>query len=231
MLNLVWLALVLGGMAFAAVRGDVGRVADAAMSSATTGVDTALGLMGVMCLWLGLMKVAEKSGFVAVLARALTPLGRLLFPGLPKNSPALGPVFMNMGANLLGLGNAATPFGLKAMQELQKLNPHPDTATDEMCSFLVLNTSSITLVAAVVVALRAQAGARQPADIVVPTFLATCCACAVGLTVERLLRRLFPAEGGRRAGGRLREGREGPAGGRGIGGAAGWRGSRGGGPR
>lgn len=197
MLNAIWLGLVVIGVAVAGFKGQVGTVATAATEAARAALDTAIGLAGVMALWMGLMRIAEQSGLMTVLARLISPITRWLFPGMPKDHPALGAIAMNVSANLLGLGNAATPLGLKAMQELQSLNPEKDTASTAMITFLVLNTSSVTLVPGTLVALRAAAGSRSPADIVVPTLVATLASAFVGLSLDALCRRWW----GRRAGG------------------------------
>ena len=149
-------------------------------------------LVGVMTLWLGLMKVAEEAGLVELLARAARPALRRLFPGVPAGHPALGAMVMNVAANMLGLGNAATPFGLRAMEALDQLNPRKGTASDAQALFCALNTASVQIVPASVIALRAAAGARQPADVLGATLLASACATAVALLSARLLRHLFP---------------------------------------
>lgn len=189
-LNAIWLALVLGGILAAGMRGQVDAVATAATESARAAIDTAIGLAGVMALWMGLVRIAEQSGLMQGLARLISPVTRWFFPGLPRSHPALGAIAMNISANLLGLGNAATPLGLKAMQELQTLNTgDPEEATPAMCTFLVLNTSSVTLIPGTLIALRAAAGSRAPADIVVPTLIATLIAAAVALTADAVCRR------------------------------------------
>lgn len=177
------------GVLVAAARGQVAEVTDVAMSSARQGVETAVGLLGVMVLWLGLSRVAERAGLVDAVAGLVRPALRRLFPDIPKDHPAMGAMVMNITANLLGLGQAATPFGLKAMQALQALNPRRDTASDAMVTFLVLNTSGITLVPAIVIGLRAQYGSANPGDILLPTILASTAALVVGLTVDALVRR------------------------------------------
>jgi spore maturation protein A len=146
-----------------------------------------------MALWLGLMRVAEEAGLVRALARAARPLMRRLFPDVPAEHPAMGAMLMNLSANLLGLGNAATPFGVKAMQELQGLNPHPGTASDAQALFCALNTASVQLVPASVIALRAAAGSRAPGEIIGATLLASLCSAVVAVTAAKLLRRAFPA--------------------------------------
>ncbi len=173
MINIIWVVLLVGGIIIGVLTGNTQAVTEAAMSYADTGVELALGLIGMMALWLGLMKIAEESGLVRLIGRALTPIMKFLFPEVPKDHPAMGSMVMNMAANILGLGNAATPLGIKAMQELQDLNEGKDTASNSMCMFLAINTSSITLVASSVVAYRLAAGSNNPASIIGPTLVAT----------------------------------------------------------
>lgn len=189
MVNLVWAGLLVAGVLVALARGKADAITETAMTSAGTAVEILIELLGVMVLWLGLARVAEDAGLVHTLARLVRPVLRRVFPDVPPDHPAVGAMAMNISANLLGLGSAATPFGLKAMQHLQELNPRKDTASDAMVTFLVLNTSGLTLVPAVVIGLRAQHGAAHPADIMVPVLLATCASTATGLLVDRLLRR------------------------------------------
>jgi spore maturation protein A len=161
----------------------------AALASAREAVTLSLGLAGVMALWLGLMRVAEEAGLVRALARAARPVMRRLFPEVPEGHPAMGAMLMNVSANVLGLGNAATPFGVKAMQELETLNPHPGTATDAQALFCALNTASVQLIPASVIALRAAAGSRAPGEIIGATVLASLCGAATAVTAARLLAR------------------------------------------
>ena len=164
----------------------------AMVDSAAGAVELALGLVGVMTLFLGLMKVAEAGGMLTILARLIRPLMVRLFPGVPADHPAMGAMILNLSANALGLGNAATPFGIRAMQELDKLNPRPGTATDPMVLFLAINTSSVTLLPTGVIALRAAAGSADPAGILPTTLFATLCSTAVAIGGAFLYRRLFP---------------------------------------
>lgn len=173
MLNLIWLFLILTGIGVAALNGRIDLVTETFFSGANEGVKVCLDLIGLMTLWLGMLEIAKQAGLMRMLARILRPLTVLLFPGVPPNHPAMGAIIMNVSANILGLGNAATPFGLKAMEELQKLNPHPDTATDAMCTFLAANTSCITLVPATIIGVRVAAGSANPTEIVGPTLFAT----------------------------------------------------------
>ena len=162
----------------------------AMVDSAAGSVELALGLVGVMTLFLGLMKVAEKGGLLTVIARLIRPLMARLFPEVPPEHPAMGAMILNLSANVLGLGNAATPFGIRAMQELNRLNPTPGTATDAMALFLAINTSSVTLLPTGVIALRAAAGSADPAGILPTTLFATACSTATAIIAVKLLRRL-----------------------------------------
>ncbi|MCG0278228.1 MAG: spore maturation protein [Thermanaeromonas sp.] len=189
MVNLVWLAMLLAGIIVAASQGKIEVVTSASLEAARTAVNLALELVGLMALWLGLLRIAEEAGLVRLLARALKPLTRILFPELPPDHPALGAILMNLSANILGLGNAATPFGLKAMQELQKLNPSPEEATPAMCTFLGLNTGCITLLPATIIGIRAAANSTDPTIIVGPTILSTGASMLAAILADRLFRR------------------------------------------
>ncbi len=169
-------------------RGKGGDLTQILVKSAHQGVETILSLAGVILFWMGIARIAEKSGLAEIFSRLVSPFLRRLFPDLPPGHPALGAIAMNVSANLLGLGHAATPFGLKAMEELQKLNPVKERATDSMITFLVLNTAGLSFFPVVVVGLRAQYGSRDPADIVLPAFLATCASTVCGLLADRWLR-------------------------------------------
>ncbi|HHY36105.1 MAG TPA: spore maturation protein [Firmicutes bacterium] len=197
MLNRIWLVFILLGTAVAVTGGRAEVVTRAVTEGSQAAVQTALGLIGTIAFWLGLMRIAEDAGLIVLLARIIRPLVRFLFPEVPANHRALGSILLNMAANLLGLGNAATPLGLKAMVELQELNEEPDTATNSMCTLLAINTSSITLIPTLVIAARAAAGSRNPAEIVGTTIIATSCSTIAALTVDALYRRL-----GRRGQGR-----------------------------
>ena len=164
----------------------------AMITSAGGAVELAIGLVGVMALFLGLMKVAEAGGMLTILARLIRPLMVKLFPDVPTDHPAMGAMILNLSANMLGLGNAATPFGIRAMQELDKLNPHRGTATDSMALFLAINTSSVTLLPSGVIALRAAAGSSDPAAILPTTLFATIGSTAVAVVAAKLYQRLVP---------------------------------------
>ncbi len=163
---------------------------DGLIHYATVAVELAVGLIGIMALWLGLMKIAEKAGLIERLARALRGITTRLFPDVPADHPAMGAMIMNISANMLGLGNAATPLGLKAMEELSKLNKHPGTATDAMCTFLVINTSNVQLIPATVIAIRAASGSANPTEILGPVIVATAINTVIGVMVVKLMARL-----------------------------------------
>ncbi|MBO62915.1 MAG: nucleoside recognition protein [Candidatus Marinimicrobia bacterium] len=170
MLNYIWFGMIFISVMVGSITGNINAVTDAAISMAKTAVEIAISLIGIMALWLGTMKIAEESGLISIIARALRPIMVRLFPDVPKDHPAIGSIVLNMAANILGLGNAATPLGLKAMEELQELNPKKDTATNAMCTFLAINTSSVQIILpATVVALM---GAESN-QIFITTILAT----------------------------------------------------------
>jgi spore maturation protein A len=189
-MSAIWVLLVAGSVVAAALGGRMEALTAAIASSAQAAVTLALGLVGILTLWMGLMRVAEEAGIVALLARGARPVLRRLFPEVPPDHPAMGAMVMNVSANLLGLGNAATPFGIEAMRRLDELNPQRGTASDAQVLFCALNTASIQLVPATVIALRAAAGARNPGDVVGPTLVATACAASTALVAARLLARL-----------------------------------------
>ncbi|MDF2631005.1 MAG: spore maturation protein [Symbiobacteriaceae bacterium] len=195
MLNLIWTALMVIGVAVAAMTGRAGAVTDAAFQAGKVAIETIIGLAGLMALWMGLMKVAEKSGLMEGLAWLLRPIVRLLFPTLPGNHPAVGAILMNISANMLGLGSAATPMGLKAMQELQELNDEKETASEAMCTFLTLNTSSITLIPGTIIALRATYKSVNPAEVVGATLVASVVAGIFGILLDWLVRKYNRARG------------------------------------
>jgi spore maturation protein A len=163
---------------------------DGIVKYAKTAVELAIGLIGIMALWLGVMKIAEASGLITKIAVFLKPITTRLFPDVPPDHPAMGAMIMNISANILGLANAATPLGLKAMEELNKLNRKLGTATDAMCTFLVINTSNVQLIPATVIAIRASAGSANPTEIIGPVIVATTVSTIVGVTVVKLLAKL-----------------------------------------
>ncbi|MBI9070010.1 MAG: spore maturation protein [Melioribacteraceae bacterium] len=170
-------------------------VTNSALDYAGTAVEIALGLIGIMALWLGIMKVAEEAGLIKKLAKAVRPLTRFLFPDVPPDHPAIGSMIMNMSANMLGLGNAATPFGLKAMEELESLNKHKGTATNAMCTFLAVNTAGLTMIPATAIAIRSAAGSSDPAIIIGTSAFGAICATTVGLTASKVLEKFTAVDG------------------------------------
>ena len=196
-LNYIWLGFFLVAFAIAAVKllffGDVDvfpAIMNSTFDTARTAFEISLGLTGVLSLWLGVMKIGERGGVVDVLARWLSPVFTKLFPDVPKGHPVVGNIFMNIAANMLGLDNAATPLGLKAMEGLQQLNPKKDTATNPMIMFLVINTSGLTIIPVSIMVYRAQAGAAQPTDVFIPILLATFCSTLAGIVATSLYQRI-----------------------------------------
>ena len=190
MLNYIWLALVLLAVAIGGWNDRLKDVTEGALDGAKTAVTIALGLIGVMALWLGVMRLAERAGLVQRIARGLRPIMRRLFPDVPPEHPAMGSMLMNMAANMLGLGNAATPLGLRAMRDLESLNPRPGVASNAMCTFLAINTASVQLIPATAIALLAAAGSTRPTAIVGTALVATLCAATVAITAAKILEKL-----------------------------------------
>ena len=196
-LNYIWIAFFLIAALVAVVKlvffGDVEvfpAIMNATMDTAKTGFEISLGLTAVLSLWMGIMKIGERGGMVERLAHWLSPLFRRLFPEIPEGHPVVGNIFMNLSANMLGLDNAATPLGLKAMEGLQELNPKKDTASNSMIMFLVMNTAGLTIVPVSILAYRAQLGAAQPTDVFVPILLATLISMVVGVAITGAIQRI-----------------------------------------
>lgn len=189
MLNLIWLGLILISILVAALNGKMEVISQASFEGAKTGITVCFGLLSVLIFWMGIMRIAEKSGLLAVVSRFLSPVVKRLFPDVPKDHPAIGYIISNMSANLLGLGNAATPMGLKAMEELQKLNPNKQVASPAMCTLLAINTASITLIPTTMIAIRMQYGSTNPFEIVGTTILASFIATIAALLTDRVYRR------------------------------------------
>lgn len=203
-MNVVFFAIVLIAFITAAWRqiswipatgaiAPIEQLSKAMVESAAGSVDLAISLIGVMTLFLGLVKVAEAGGLLVTIARLIRPLMVRLFPEVPSGHPAMGAMILNFSANVMGLGNAATPFGIRAMQELEKLNPHPGTATDAMVLFVAINTASVTLLPTGVIALRAAAGSANPAGILPTTLFASLCSTIAAIFITRAYQRFFPA--------------------------------------
>lgn len=190
MVNAVWITLIVGGLLMAAFHHNVPAVTEAAISGTGRAVEIAFGFIGIMTLWLGLARVMEESGIMRLLAKLMRPLFLRLFPGIPKDHPAVGAMLMNLIANMFGMGGAATPFGLKAMEHLQELNPEKDKASSNMISFIAVNTAVISFIPAVVIALRVAAGSKNATNIVAPTILVTGFSMVVAICVDRIYRRI-----------------------------------------
>ncbi|MFQ5602291.1 MAG: nucleoside recognition domain-containing protein [bacterium] len=190
MLNYIWLGLMMIAIVVGAVNGKLAEVTKAAFDMAETSVSIALGLIGIMALWLGIMKIAEESGLVKVLAKLIKPISKRLFPELPSDHPAIASMLLNLSANWLGLSNAATPLGLKAMEELQKLNEQKDTASNSMVTFLALNTAAITLIPATIIGVRISLGSQNPQEIIGTTIFAGVCATTVAVITAKILEKV-----------------------------------------
>lgn len=190
MINIIWLLLIVSAVVIGGITGKMDAVTKGAIDSAKLAVDIAIVLIGIMAMWLGIMKIAEKAGLIRALARVVKPVMKRLFPEVPAEHPAMGAMMMNLAANALGLGNAATPFGLKAMMELQKLNQFKEHATNAMCMFLTINTSSVTLIPITVIGIRASLGSVSPTEIIGTTLIATFFSTAAGITAVKLFEKL-----------------------------------------
>jgi spore maturation protein SpmA len=186
-INVIWLYLILSSIVVAAYTGRMDEITKASFDSAKSAVTLAISLIGAMALWLGLMKIVESAGLMKSISRAIRPVMIRLFPDVPSDHPAMSAMIMNMAANMLGLGNAATPMGIKAMTELDKLNPEKGTATNAMCLFLAINTSSVTILPLGVIAVRAAAGATNPGSILIPSIIATTFSTTTAIIAAKLL--------------------------------------------
>nr|WP_302104734.1 nucleoside recognition domain-containing protein [Polycladomyces sp. WAk] len=180
--------MIASGVVAAALQGRLDLVTSAALKGAKEGVAVCIGLISILVFWMGMMRIAQDAGLLEKLARLLRPLVRVLFPSVPPDHPAMGYILSNMTANLFGLGNAATPMGIKAMEELQKLNPNPKTASPAMCTLLALNTSGFTLIPATIIGIRMKYGSVDPTEIIGTTLFATGCATLTAILVDRLYR-------------------------------------------
>lgn len=189
MINYIWFFMIAIGVLVGIINGRMAEISKAIIDSAQTAVTISIGLVGVMALWLGIMKIADKSGLTDIIAKLLKPIIIRLFPDVPKDHPAISAIIMNISANMLGLGNAATPFGIKAMEYLQVLNKK-DSASNAMGRFLVINTASIQFIPAVMVGIRASLGAKNPADFVIVSVLSTSTALVAGLILNKYLEKM-----------------------------------------
>ncbi len=192
MLGYIWLFLIITSFIAAAVTGRVEKVTFAAMNSAKDAVTISISLIGIMALWLGFMNLAEKSGLISFISKLIKPVTKRLFPQVPPDNPAIGNIALNFSANALGVTNAATPIGIKAMEDLQGLNPKKTVATNAMCTFLAINTAGFQLIPASAIAVLIAAGAKNPTVIIAPTLVTTLIALCTAIFVVKVLEK-FPA--------------------------------------
>ena len=191
MLGYIWFSMMLLSVITGVINGTLEHVIAQITISAKKAFELALSLGGIMTLWLGIMQIAEDAGIITMLSKATTPLLRRLFPSIPKDHPALGAIALNLSANILGLSNAATPFGIKAMEALESLNPQPKTASDDMCMLLAINTSSVQLIPATVIGLLSIAGSNEPTIIILSTIIATTLSTLVAIFATFKLARYY----------------------------------------
>lgn len=193
-MNYIWYFLIVISIIFGAINGTLNEVANAIFSGTELAVKIILTLLGIMTFWLGIMKIAEKSGIVESISKLLTPIAKFLFPEIPKNSPIIGDVAMNFTANALGLANAATPIGIKAIEGMQKLNKDKESASDSMCTLLAMNTAGFQLIPATVIAILAANGYNNPTEIIVPTLFVTSFAFVSAIIIAKIFKRIFPPQ-------------------------------------
>ncbi len=192
MMNYIWFGLMAVALVVAAVNGTAEAVTKGAVESATSAVQIAIGLVGIMTLWLGMMRVAEAAGLVSLVGRALSPLLRWVFPDVPPGHPAAGAIVLAVAANVLGLNNAATPLGIKAMEELQTLNPDKETATNAMVTLMAVTTSGVQLIPATMIGVLLAAGSTNPTAIIAPSIVATFIGTIAAVIAARVLQRFYP---------------------------------------
>lgn len=193
-MNFIWYFLIVISIIFGAINGTLGEVANALFFGCELAVKLMLTLLGIITFWLGIMKIAEKSGIVEFISKLLTPLAQKIFPELPKNSPIIGDVAMNFSANALGLSNAATPIGIKAIKAMQELNKNKDSASNSMCTLLAMNTAGFQLIPATVIAILYANGSQNPTEIIIPTLIVTSTAFISALVIANIFQRIFPPQ-------------------------------------
>jgi len=191
MINVIWFIIIVCGIGFGIITGRGEIVSKAVVTSAGSTVDFIIKLAGIMCIWCGVMKIAEKSGLTEKLAKLLRPILRIIFKEAAKDEKAMGAIVMNLTANMMGLSNAATPFGIKAMEEMDRLNPEKGTSSNDMSLFLVLNAACIQLVPTTVISVRAASGSQNPGEIILPAIIATAVAAVMGVVFCKILQRYF----------------------------------------
>lgn len=188
MMNYIWFGMIIAGAVTAAAKGEINLVTEGILKGSEQAVLVVAGLIGMLTFWSGIMRIARDAGLIERLSRLVGPLARRLYPDVPPDHPAMGAVLLSMSANFLGLGNACTPLGLKAMAHLQELNPSKDTASNAQCTFMAVTSSSLMVIPTTIIALRAAHGSHSPTDIIGPIVVATFCSTAVTILVDRLLR-------------------------------------------
>ena len=193
-MNYIWYFLIVISIVFGAINGTLAEVAKAIFTGTELAVKIVLTLLGIMTFWLGIMKIAEKSGIVEWLSKLLNPIAQKIFPEIPKDSPIIGDIAMNFSANALGLANAATPIGIKAIEGMQKLNKDKESASDPMCTLLAMNTAGFQLIPATVIAILAANGCENPTEIIAPTLIVTSTAFNFAILIAKLLKRVFPPQ-------------------------------------
>ncbi|MDE6285238.1 MAG: spore maturation protein [Bacilli bacterium] len=189
MVNYIWFFLIFIGITFSFFTGNIDKINDSILTNGTEALDLVLSILPIIVLWTGILRIAEDSGLLQKFAKLVEPILSKLFPDVPKNNPALGYIASNVAANMMGLGSAATPFGLKAMKELQKINPEKEIASTPMITFLVLNTGGVTIVPTTVLALRMAQGSANPSEIIIPGIIATTCSSIGGLLLDYIIRK------------------------------------------
>lgn len=193
-MNYIWYFLIVISIIFGAFNGKLNDVANAIFSGTELAVKIILTLLGIMTFWLGIMKIAEKSGIVEFLSKILNPIAQKIFPEIPKDSPIIGDVAMNFSANALGLANAATPIGIKAIEGMQELNKDKESASNSMCTLLAMNTAGFQLIPATVIAILAANGCNNPTGIIIPTLIVTSTAFISAIIIAKLFKRVFPPQ-------------------------------------
>lgn len=193
-MNYIWYFLIVISIIYGAINGTLGDVAKAIFTGTELSVKIVLTLLGIMTFWLGIMKIAEKSGIVEFLSKLLKPIARLIFPEIPKDSKIIGDVAMNFSANALGLANAATPMGIKAIEGMQEFNADKESASDPMCTLLAMNTAGFQLIPATVIAILAANGYKNPTEIIVPTLIVTSTAFVSAIIIAKIFKRIFPPQ-------------------------------------
>ena len=193
-MNYIWYFLIVVSIIYGAINGTLGDVAKAIFTGTELSVKIVLTLLGIMTFWLGIMKIAEKSGIVEFLSKLLKPVAKLIFPEIPKDSKIIGDVAMNFSANALGLANAATPMGIKAIEGMQEINEDKESASDPMCTLLAMNTAGFQLIPATVIAILAASGCANPTEIIVPTLIVTSTAFVSAIVIAKILKRVFPPQ-------------------------------------